>query len=316
MNIQEIAKGLIAGSDMIQRYRAGERNFIGIDLKYARLDWPCFIDINLSRADLRWANFKLGRTRLINANLSDANMEKVSLGSAFLLNANLRGANLRNAHLTNSDLTNADLTNADLSGANLSGADLIGANLTGANITDIKTTKDTIFCQTIMPNGQVQTDSHRLTDVQEFLRLYDEGEREFRDLVLHEVDLSNVSLSGVKFSGQTYFSHMNLTSARLTNCNFSGIKRIIFSDLRNTHLSNCEWRNPEIIYCDLRGAYLQVRDMYAPDFTGSNFEGIQDFLDIEEDMYFCNTTWRTGEFIPGPMNSSESYPEKIRYDRF
>ncbi|MEZ2232068.1 pentapeptide repeat-containing protein [Microcoleus sp.] len=316
MNIQEIAKGLIAGSDMIQRYRAGERNFIGIDLKYARLDWPCFIDINLSRADLRWANFKLGRTRLINANLSDANMEKVSLGSAFLLNANLRGANLRNAHLTNSDLTNADLTNADLSGANLSGADLIGANLTGANITDIKTTKDTIFCQTIMPNGQVQTDSHRLTDVQEFLRLYDEGEREFRDLVLHEVDLSNVSLSGVKFLGQTYFSHMNLTSARLTNCNFSGIKRIIFSDLRNTHLSNCEWRNPQIIYCDLRGAYLEVFDMYAPDFTGSNLEGIQNHFGVEEDMYFCNTTWVTGKFIPGPINSSECSRREIREGEF
>ncbi len=320
MSIQEIAKGYIAGSDMIERYRAAERNFTGIDLKYAGLHWPCFIDINLSRADLRWAEFEVGRTRLINANMSDANMEKVSLGSAFMLNANLRGANLRNAHLTNADLTNADLTNADLNGADLSGTTLIGTNLTGANLTDIKTTKDTIFCQTIMPNGQGQTDSHRLTDVREFLKFYEEGEREFRDLVLHQVDLSNVSLSGVNFLWQTRLSHVNFVGARLTHCNFGGIKRIIFSDLRNTHVSNCEWRNPEIIYCDIRGAYLQVRDMYAPDFTGSNFEVIQDFLDIE-DMYFCNTTWRTGEFIPGQINSSEinsseSYPEKIRYDRF
>ncbi|MEG4336029.1 pentapeptide repeat-containing protein [Microcoleus sp. AT9_A2] len=319
MSLQEIAKGRIAGADMIQRYRAGERNFTGIDLKYACLGWPCFIDINLSRADLRWASFDVGRTRLINANLSDANMEKVSLGSAFLLNANLRGANLRNAHLTNSDLTNADLTNADLIGANLSGADLIGANLTGANITDIKTTKDTIFCQTIMPNGQVQTDSHRLTDVQEFLRLYEKGEREFRDLVLHEVDLSNVSLSGVKFLGGYCLSHVNLVGAKLTDCNFGGIKRIVFSDLRNTHLINCEWRNSQIIYCDLRGAYLELFDMYAPDFTGSNLEGIQEFFGVEEDMYFCNTTWVTGEFIPGPINSSERWrerPQKIRNDRF
>lgn len=316
MNIQEIAKGRIAGADMIQRYRAGERNFTGIDLKSARLQWPCFIDINLSQADLRWVDFEMGRTRLINANMSDANMEKVSLVSAFMLNANLRGANLRNANLTNADLTNADLTNADLNGADLSGTALIGANLTGANITDIKTTKDTIFCQTIMPNGQVQTDSHRLTDVQEFLRLYDEGEREFQDLILHEVDLSNVSLSGVNFLWQTRFSHVNLVGAKLTDCNFGGIKRIVFSDLKNTHLSNCEWCDPQIIYCDLRGAYLQVRDMYAPDFTGSNFEGIQDFLDIEEDMYFCNTTWRTGEFIPGPMNSSECSRREIREGEF
>ncbi|HLO47063.1 MAG TPA: pentapeptide repeat-containing protein [Kamptonema sp.] len=319
MSIQEIAKGYSAGWDMIERYRAGERNFTGIDLKYASLNWPCFIDINLSRADLRWANFQVGRTRLINANMSDANMEKVSLGSAFMLNANLRGANLRNAHLTNSDLTNADLTNADLSGADLSGTALIGANLTGANITDIKTTKDTIFCQTIMPNGQVQTDSHRLTDVQEFLRLYDEGEREFRELVLHQVDLSNITLYGVNFLWQTRLSHVNLVGARLTNCNFNGIKRIVFSDWKNTHLSNCEWRDPEIIYCDFRGAYLGLADMYAPDFTGSNLEGIQNFFGVEEDMYFCNTTWVTGEFIPGPINSSERWRErqqKIRYDRF
>lgn len=314
MSIQEIAKGYIAGSDMIERYRTGERNFTGMDLKYARLHWPCFIDINLSRADLRWADFEVGRTRLINANMSDANMEKVSLGSAFMLNANLRGANLRNAHLTNADLTNADLTNADLSGADLSGTALIGANLTGANITDIKTTKDTIFCQTIMPNGQVLTDSHRLTDVREFLRLYDEGEREFWDLVLHQVDLSNVSLSGVNFLWQTRLSHVNLVGARLTNCNFNGIKRIIFSDLRNTHLSNCEWRDPEIIYCDLRCAYLEVFDMYAPDLTGSNLENVEGILGVEEDIYYCNTTRKTGEFISGPINASSLSLDEISYD--
>jgi uncharacterized protein YjbI with pentapeptide repeats len=316
MSIQEIAKGYIAGSDMIERYRAGERNFTGIDLKYARLHWPCFIDINLSRADLRWADFEVGRTRLINANMSDANMEKVSLGSAFMLNANLRGANLRNAHLTNADLTNADLSGADLSGADLSGTALIGANLTKANLTDIKTTKNTIFCQTIMPNGQVQTDSHRLTDVQEFLKLYEEGEREFRDLVLHQVDLSNISLSGVNFLWNTYLSHVNLVYARLTNCNFNGIKRIIFSDLRNSHLSNCELWNPEIIYCDLRGAYLGLVDMCEPDFTGSNLEGIQKLFCVEEDMYFCNTTWVTGEFIPGPIKATQHWRGEIREGEF
>ena len=133
MNIEEIGKGRISGYQMIERYRAGERNFTGINLKYAYLHWPCFIDINLSQADMRWTRFEMGWIRLINANLSDANMEQVSLRAAFLLNANLRGANLRNADLTYSDLTNADLTNADLSGADLSDTTLIGANLTGAN---------------------------------------------------------------------------------------------------------------------------------------------------------------------------------------
>lgn len=304
--------------ELIALYNAGDRNFVGVDLKNAGLDWPCFIGIDLRSADLRGARFR-ARTRLINAKLSDANMEKVSLAHVFLINANLSNANLKEAHLVGADLTGADLTGADLTGADLTDAVLIGTNLTGTNLTDIKTTKDTIFCQTIMPDGRIQTDSERLTDEGEFIRRYTEGEREFRHLILHQVDLSGVNLCGVSFLWQTRLSYVNLSGANLTNCNFRGIKRLVFSDLRNAQLINCEWRNPQIIYCDLRAAHPELFNMYAPDFTGSNLEGSQAHFDIEEDMYFCNTTWVTGEFIPGPINSSERWlerPQRIRKDRF
>ena len=295
--------------DLIELYNAGERSFVGIEFRNAYLNWPCLIGIDLRNADLRGA--KLGtQTRLINANFSNANMENISLEYAFLINANLSKANLKEAHLAGADLTGADLTGANLMGADLTGAILIGTNLADTNLIDIKTTKDTVFCQTIMPDGRIQTDPERVTDAQELLRRYAKGQREFRDIILHQVDLSGVNLCGVSFLWETRLSQVNLSGANLTDCNFNGIKRIVFSDLRNAKLINCEWRNPEIIYCDLRCAYLELFDMYAPDFTGSNFEGIQDFFSIEEDMYFCNTTWVTGEFIPGPMNSSECWRER------
>jgi Pentapeptide repeats (8 copies) len=94
------------GTQLQQRYKAGDRDFRGIDLSNANLVW-----FELSGADLR-------DTNLNHANLSGANLSE----------ANLSGStNLAFADLSRTDLQNANLRGTRLEGANLEGAILEGA---------------------------------------------------------------------------------------------------------------------------------------------------------------------------------------------
>lgn len=108
--------------ELLARYAAGERKFIGADLNGADLS-----DANLSEADLTCVNLRNANLR--NANLSNAIMI-CDLSAADLSNANLSGATLC------ANLIDADLSNANLSGANLSAAKLVFAKLHGANLTN------------------------------------------------------------------------------------------------------------------------------------------------------------------------------------
>ena len=79
---------------LLAAFKAGQRNFVGVDL---------------SEADLRGANLR-------EADLREADLRRADLYGADLSGADLYGANLYGANLSR----------ADLYGANLSGADLIG----------------------------------------------------------------------------------------------------------------------------------------------------------------------------------------------
>ena len=87
---------------LLAAFKAGQRNFVGVDLRGADLR-----EADLAEADLRRAN---------------------------LYGANLSGANLRGANLSGADLYWADLSRADLYWADLSRANLYGANLSRANL--------------------------------------------------------------------------------------------------------------------------------------------------------------------------------------
>ncbi len=125
-------KKLMDAEELLARYAAGERDFIGVDLSEAHL-----VNANLSRANLGNAN--LSRAYLMDANLSSTNLSNANLVEAYLMDAVLNSANLSNASLGAADLSGANLIGAELGGANLSGtyltyANLGGANLSGANL--------------------------------------------------------------------------------------------------------------------------------------------------------------------------------------
>ena len=82
--------------------------------------------VNLSDADLRYAN------------LGKANLSRANLNYADLSYANLGVANLRYANLIDADLIYANLGGTNLRYANLSGANLSMANLGDADLRDAK----------------------------------------------------------------------------------------------------------------------------------------------------------------------------------
>jgi uncharacterized protein YjbI with pentapeptide repeats len=132
--------------DIRQKYEAGERQFINLQLRGSDLR-----GINLSQADLRGADLSKANLREVNlsganlaeaqlneadlssANLEEANLTETSLIKAYLIRANLHSANLRNAYLTGAYLTKSILTGADLKGAYLNGVQWTGANFKGAS---------------------------------------------------------------------------------------------------------------------------------------------------------------------------------------
>ncbi len=123
--------------ELIKKYKVGERNFAGADLREADLREASLRWANLRWANLRWADLcgaNLCWADLSRADLSEANLRRTDLCGTDLCGANLSEADLSEANLRRADLSGADLSGADLSGANLSGANLSGANLRWANL--------------------------------------------------------------------------------------------------------------------------------------------------------------------------------------
>ena len=96
----------MTANELLERYKAGQRDFRGLNL----------MGIDLSHSVLCGANFSF-----------------CNLRNAWMKQANLRGANLRNTTISRGVLAYADLSGADLSHADLDTCAFFGANLTGAN---------------------------------------------------------------------------------------------------------------------------------------------------------------------------------------
>ncbi|MEG5036600.1 pentapeptide repeat-containing protein [Microcoleus sp. AT3-D2] len=192
---------------------------------------------------------------------------------------------------------------------------LIYTNLTDAYLTDIKTTEQTIFHQVTMPDGRIQNDLNRTLSAEELLRRYGEGERNFQDKILHRVDLSGADLRDIDLS-RSRLSYVNFSCACLENV---GLGFAIFSDFRNARFSRDEdWLGVWFFYCDLRNANLAGVDMSYSQFIRSNFLGAKNCLSggIQGDLFFYQTTWSDGEFIPGPINATEYWRGEIREGEF
>jgi hypothetical protein len=149
-------------SELLERYAAGERNFIGADLSGADLSDAKLSDVDLTGAILKNASLRNADlsnavlvANLTNADLSNANLSGATLSSN-LTDANLTDANLSNAKLVGSKFFGAKLHRANLTNADLMGADLILADLTDADLSGAKWNKITFPSKRTLEESQEQ----------------------------------------------------------------------------------------------------------------------------------------------------------------
>lgn len=172
----------ITTDELLERYKAGELNFAGIELirivgEMGERDGIDGLITGLSGADLRGINLRganledvdLSEADLTEADLFGAYLGGASLWKAILRKANLFSANLSNAHLPWADLTGADMTHIKAWGANfmsakigyLERADLTQANFQGCNFYGPGLCRRfNVIWDTIMPDGTVKKGPH------------------------------------------------------------------------------------------------------------------------------------------------------------
>ncbi|RZM78960.1 pentapeptide repeat-containing protein [Leptolyngbya iicbica] len=121
-------------SELLARYRAGDRRFQGVNIEHADAFECDLRDIDLVAAIIDNAYLPYGN--LSRANLQELVVKQGNLGDAKLPNSNLNRARLNGVNLSRADLRYCRLRETRLSGCNLSGADLTGADLTGADLTE------------------------------------------------------------------------------------------------------------------------------------------------------------------------------------
>lgn len=154
-----------------QRYEAGERNFLGVNLAGETFKYEEFDNMNLSNANLEGAN--ISKFIFRNSNLSGVNLQKASFSESSFVDCNLSGANF--AFVTAVDLTfnECDLSNATITDAQLGDVYFVATNLTqskwrgslwcgGVNISDLTrailddlNTSDVELIDSILPNGSL-----------------------------------------------------------------------------------------------------------------------------------------------------------------
>ena len=162
----------ITAEELLVRYKAGERNFAGIELIQSEgvpsdssidLEGAILRDINLRGAYLRQAN-------LTGADLTGADLFGAFLELARLKRAIVRDANLYSANLSWCNLTQADLRGTDLAYMNAHRATFCGANIDGfefailikTNFRDARIAPNIIWSygnfiyNTTMPDGTVK----------------------------------------------------------------------------------------------------------------------------------------------------------------
>lgn len=286
----------ITTKELLERYEQGERNFSRDDLGVIALNPPWLIDVNLNDINLGRSHIQNGG--LINIDLSGANLERSRFTQTLLVKINLSNANLSRANLDRVDFTSANLTGANLTNANLTGANLTGANLIGANLTNIQINERTIFCNTFMPDGSINSSHVKIITAPELLRRYENGERDFRNIIMHGGDLNGADLQSIDLSG-AYLSYVNFSNVNFRGSNFLAAK-FIFCDFREANINICNFDGIRLIYCDLRGMYGVGVDCTSANYICSNFQGASFNGFGQEPTFLCHVTWCDGVFIDEP----------------
>ncbi|MBD2207826.1 pentapeptide repeat-containing protein [Calothrix sp. FACHB-1219] len=114
------------------------------------------------------------------------------------------------------------------------------------------------------------------SDIDEFLKRYESGERDFNKVNLYQADLNGQDLRGVKLTSA------NLHNAQLFGADLRGAQ-LDKTDLSCAFLCGADLRGIKIVYgdmvltnccgADLRGAYLACSNLKSASFIGADLRG-------------------------------------------
>jgi uncharacterized protein YjbI with pentapeptide repeats len=257
---------IMSKEKFLNDYKAGKRDFNGVNLSGLGLSGAVLSEINLSAAILEGTDLhhaKLNRANLTGAVLAKADLRGIDLANANLNDANLTEAKLNEAVLTKATLLRANLSKARLDFATLQGAELMKADLTGANL----------------------------------------GKADLRsaDLVLVNFSKANLVKANLQESNLTA---ANLTEASLDSANLSladlNSAELYLTNLSSANLNAANFTATSLTLTDMAGANLNGVDFSAAKVD--NISSIKDAsfmnaanLSAETKQYFC--TIASGTFI-------------------
>ncbi len=214
--------GGMTPTELLTRYRQGERNFSGLELPAVDLSGASLVGINLQGANLSRANLSHGDLR----------------------DANLQGVNFDQAQLHQTCLLGANLTGAFLATINRHGAWAPPTPpIQPAPLPELSQ----IPLAVQATNPEAELTAHQL------LMTYAQGERRFTDRNLSGIDCQAQELNHINFQGS------NLTQAnfRLTDLQGANFSR---TNLTQANLSMADLRECDFSGANLTGANLSGAD--------------------------------------------------------
>ncbi|MEH1943332.1 MAG: pentapeptide repeat-containing protein [Nostoc sp.] len=132
--------------------------------------------------------------------------------------------------------------------------------------------------------------------VEEFLRRYAAGERDFQQILLEYADLSGAELKGISLRG-AQFSYVNLSSIKLRDCDLRA--EFIYCNFTDTNIESCDLERARFFDCDLRGANIRLCDVSSTAFTRVNLQGVTRSNSGKDPCEYWDIIREDGVFIPG-----------------
>ncbi|MBE8990878.1 pentapeptide repeat-containing protein [Nostoc sp. LEGE 12450] len=132
--------------------------------------------------------------------------------------------------------------------------------------------------------------------VEEFLRRYAAGERDFQQILLEYADLSGVELKGISLDG-AQFSYVNLSSIKLWDCNLKA--QFIYCNFRDALIENCNFDWAWFYDCDLRGSNIRLCDVTSTHFIRVNLQGATRSNSGKDPCEYWDVVREDGVFVPG-----------------
>lgn len=133
--------------------------------------------------------------------------------------------------------------------------------------------------------------------VEEFLRRYAAGERNFQQIILEYAELSGAELQNISLIGAK-FRYVNLSGIKLRSCNLIG-SEFCYCNLRNANIESCFFECAWFLDCDLGGINTRICDLTCTRFMRVNLRDAKLSGSGEEPCEFWDVIREDGVFVPG-----------------